>query len=249
MSLLTGGTYLYLHTTVLDPVETAGYQLVSFVSATSDSYVKADLTPVDTVLAVPQAQAVSEPTANTIPYIVKDSKKSVYEIRTVRATGSGFMIRSGLIVTNHHVVQDSGGVVTLTNLATGTTTQGRVLNVQTDGNDIAYIQVDDLSLQPLKVGSSTALMEGESVIAIGSPIGLTGTVTVGVLSAKHRELSGHQFIQHDAAISPGNSGGPVIDGKGGVVGMTTLSMNSQDKSYQNINMAVPIELITRYAPQ
>ena len=246
-SLLAGGTSLYLHTNVLAPIEQAGYYLVSFVSATPNStnqLVRPDLA-VDTPVEAPSVSPA--PAENTIPYIVRESKRSIYEIKSRVGTGSGFIIRPGLLVTNRHVVKEET-TVTLINTSTKAEIQGKVLQAETEGNDIAYIQIDDLSLIPLKVKSSSPLMEGEALIAIGSPKGLTGTVTVGVLSAQNRMLEGKSYLQHDAAISPGNSGGPVINLQGVVVGMTTLSMTSLTKNYQNLNMAVPIELIMKYAP-
>ena len=160
--------------------------------------------------------------------------------------GSGIIVSSnGLILTNNHVVD---GAQTLT----VTTEDGRDINatvVNTDPtHDIAVIRADATGLAPATLGDSSAIQVGETVLAIGSPLGeFTETVTRGIVSALDRsitvtddqtgaqkDLSG--LIQTDAAINPGNSGGPLINDRGEVVGMNS----AVSRSAEGIGFAIPI---------
>jgi S1-C subfamily serine protease len=164
------------------------------------------------------------------------------------ATGSGFIFDTeGRIVTNYHVINGANNIrVTFIN---GTIVKATV--VGTDPySDIAVIDVDApiALLVPLKLGSSSALQVGESVLAIGNPYGLADTLTTGIISALGREMdseSGYPIvdvIQTDAAINPGNSGGPLLNMKGEVVGINTAIPSSTSTG---IGFAVPSDTITR----
>jgi serine protease Do len=137
--------------------------------------------------------------------------------------GSGFIVRSdGYIVTNRHVIEGlSTAAVTLAN---GKQLEARVL-ASDPRVDLAVLKVNQTNLPAAVLGNSDAVRVGETAIAIGSPLGLQKTVTVGVVSAKERNIPGSNLsnlIQTDAAINPGNSGGPLVNIHGEVIGINTV---------------------------
>ncbi|HEY4633401.1 MAG TPA: trypsin-like peptidase domain-containing protein, partial [Candidatus Limnocylindrales bacterium] len=161
--------------------------------------------------------------------------------------GSGFVFdASGLILTNQHVVAD-GGAITVT-FQDGTELAGAVIATD-DTHDLAVVKVEATGLPTLPIGDSSALEVGQLVVAIGSPLGtFTETVTSGILSATGRTIEvGSEFsrgstrmtglLQTDAAINEGNSGGPLLDASGAVVGVNVAVASSA----QGIGFAVPIE--------
>ncbi|MGE0703360.1 MAG: trypsin-like peptidase domain-containing protein [Vicinamibacterales bacterium] len=163
-----------------------------------------------------------------------------------RGSGSGFIIDAdGSILTNHHVVAGAERIVV--RLSDGRSARARVVGSDPD-TDIALIKVDDLSGLPVApLGDSTSLRRGEWVCAIGSPLGYEQTVTVGVVSFVGRtleDLNLDSFIQTDAAISFGNSGGPLINARGEVIGINT-AVSSRSS---NIGFAVPINAATAILP-
>ncbi len=175
-----------------------------------------------------------------------------------RSLGSGFIFRKNgeyyYVMTNNHVVKDMDEITV--KLYDGTVIE-KVEIVGTDpATDIAVLKFKSKDKLPVvKLGDSDKLRVGDWVIAIGSPFGLSSTVTVGVISAKHRELGGlpeapsiQDFLQTDAAINPGNSGGPLVNIKGEVVGVNT-AIYSRTGQYAGIGFAVPINIAKRVAKQ
>jgi S1-C subfamily serine protease len=170
--------------------------------------------------------------------------------RTVRGTGSGFIINSsGQIVTNAHVV-DGADTVSVT-LKDGRTFKGEVLG-EDPVTDVAVIKIAANKLLPVALGNSDGLQPGESVIAIGNPLGLDNTVTAGIISATGRSSSDVGvpdkrvgFIQTDAAINPGNSGGPLLNARGEVIGMNTAIISGA----QGLGFAIPINTVQGIAQQ
>jgi len=166
--------------------------------------------------------------------------------------GSGIIIEpSGLILSNSHVV--FGRQVITVTLDDGTALPAKLVGADPIF-DIALIRIPpptEGSLSVAKLGNSAALLVGEEVYAIGSPLGLEQTLTRGVVSAINRSLPGaawsltEPMIQTDAAINPGNSGEPLVDPCGTVVGITTANLPEA----QNIGFAVPITLIKDVIPQ
>lgn len=155
-----------------------------------------------------------------------------------RGSGSGFIIDpDGSILTNHHVIDGAERIVV--RLADGRSGRARVIGSDPD-SDIALIQVEGLTGLPVApLGDSSTLRMGDWVCAIGSPLGYEHTVTVGVVSFLGRTLfdvSLDDYIQTDAAINFGNSGGPLINGRGEVIGITT-AVSSRSS---NIGFAIPI---------
>lgn len=168
--------------------------------------------------------------------------------RVERGTGSGFIIDSdGRLVTNAHVIEGSDAVkVTLKD---GRVFEGRVLGADSV-TDVAVIKIDANNLPTVKLGDSENLTPGEWAIAIGNPMGLDNTVTVGIISAIGRSSSQVgvpnkrvSFIQTDAAINPGNSGGPLLNAKGEVIGINTAIRADG----QGLGFSIPIETALRIA--
>ncbi len=158
--------------------------------------------------------------------------------------GSGFIISSdGYILTNNHVV-DSADKITVV-LKDGRKMDAKVIGTDPE-SEVAVIKVEGKDLPTIELGDSDSLEIGEWVIAVGNPFGLAETVTVGVVSAKGRQIGltegGYEdFIQTDAAINPGNSGGPLLDIDGRAIGINTAII-SQSGGYMGIGLAVPINM-------
>jgi len=166
------------------------------------------------------------------------------------AVGSGFIVaRSGLVITNNHVV-DSASKVAVT-LSDGTKRTAKVLgrDVKTD---IAVLQIEGGGdFQPVEWGNSDSIRVGESVFAVGSPFGLGNTVTSGIVSARGREIGAgpyDDFLQVDAAINTGNSGGPLFDATGRVVGVNTAIVSPSGGNV-GIGFAIPARLAQKIAGQ
>ncbi|MGQ0658219.1 MAG: DegQ family serine endoprotease [Chromatiales bacterium] len=156
--------------------------------------------------------------------------------------GSGFIISpDGYILTNAHVVADAGDVQV--KLTDEREFKARVIGADRK-SDVAVIRIDARNLPTVRVGSAKTLKVGEWVAAIGSPFGLDNTVTAGVVSAKSRALAEDSyvpFIQTDVAVNPGNSGGPLLNMKGEVVGINS-QIYSRSGGYMGLSFAIPIDV-------
>jgi S1-C subfamily serine protease len=152
------------------------------------------------------------------------------EIQSAPASGSGFVISSdGYVVTNHHVIEDADDIKVLFS-------DGRTLNAELKGadpsTDIAVLKIFDNNLKALSFTDSDKLQAGQIAIAIGNPLGLQYSVTAGVVSALGRTLRAKNgrliddIIQTDAALNPGNSGGPLVNSSGHVIGVNTATIPS-----------------------
>lgn len=173
--------------------------------------------------------------------------------REQKGSGSGVIIRpDGYIVTNNHVINGASNIlVTLNN-----NQQYEATVVGTDpATDVAIIKVDATDLPTIPMGDSDALRLGEWVLAIGSPLGvqLRSTITAGIVSAKGRSMPDYSgefkiesFIQTDAAVNPGNSGGALVNKKGELVGINTAIV-SQTGAYSGYSFAVPVNIVKRVA--
>jgi serine protease Do len=161
-----------------------------------------------------------------------------------RSLGSGIIAaQDGYIITNNHVVEKADEIkVTLIDRRTF---KGRLVGADPK-TDVAVIKIDATNLPTLIWGDSDKLQVGEFVLAIGSPYGLSNTVTMGIISAVGRANVGiadyEDFIQTDAAINPGNSGGPLVNIKGEIIGMNT-AIFSRTGGYQGIGFAVPSNMV------
>jgi len=206
----------------------------------------------DTLVAI--YEAVNEGVASII----------VYADGVAIGQGSGFVIdEEGHIITNYHVVEGATDIEVA--FSNGMRFTGEVIGTDLD-SDLAVIRVEmsGSGISPLALGDSIDVRVGESVIAIGNPYGLSGTMTVGIISARGRLLdsmraapSGGFFtsadlIQTDAAINPGNSGGPLLNYSGEVIGINrairTENGESGLLSNSGIGFAVPIDIVKRVVP-
>jgi len=161
------------------------------------------------------------------------------------ATGSGVIISSdGYIVTNNHVVEGADELTVTLN--DNREFSARIIG--TDKNtDLALIKVDGKNLPTLPIGDSDKLKVGEWVIAVGNPLGLNNTVTAGIISAKARSLGANgveSFIQTDAAINAGNSGGALVNTAGELVGINAM-LYSQTGSYSGYGFAIPTTIMNK----
>jgi S1-C subfamily serine protease len=179
--------------------------------------------------------------------------------------GSGFVIdNEGHIVTNYHVVENVSGFEVA--FSDGYRAVGELVGIDPD-SDIAVLKVSvpQNELVPLALGSSSEVRVGQTVIAIGNPYGLSGTMTAGIVSARGRlfdtmrsstsavNFSAADLIQTDAAINPGNSGGPLLNLKGEVIGInralrTSEGVGVDTVSNTGIGFAVPIDIVKRVVP-
>ena len=164
-----------------------------------------------------------------------------------RGVGSGFIIESnGLILTNAHVVEGATTIyVTLTDKREF---KAKLLGMD-KRTDVAVVKIEARDLPKLPLGDSSRVRVGEWVLAIGSPFGLENTVTAGIVSAKSRDTGDYlPFIQTDVAVNPGNSGGPLLNTAGQVIGINS-QIFSRSGGYMGISFAIPIDEAMRVADQ
>jgi putative serine protease PepD len=172
-------------------------------------------------------------------------------------SGSGFLMDAqGHVVTNEHVV-DGGSNFTVRFGEDGDELQAKLVGADAS-SDLAVLEVDPdkvpAETAPLELASSSDLRPGDEAIAIGSPFGLEGSVTTGVISALDRQIqspNGFQIdgvLQTDAAINPGNSGGPLLDGEGRVIGVNSQIASSARQS-SGVGFAVPVDTVKEVVPQ
>ena len=166
-----------------------------------------------------------------------------------QATGSGVILsQDGYIVTNNHVIQQANEIEVVLNDKRSFPAQ----LIGTDPNtDIALLKIEATGLPTLEMGNSDDLKVGEWVLAVGNPFNLTSTVTAGIVSAKARninildaEMKIESFIQTDAAVNPGNSGGALVNTRGELVGINT-AIASQTGSYAGYAFAVPTSIVQK----
>jgi putative serine protease PepD len=201
------------------------------------------------------------PATETVSQIVQNVKPSVVSIKAEGSsgsgTGSGFIYREdGYIVTNNHVAAPAinGGKLTVY-LEDKTSFEAKLVG-RNASYDLAVLKIDATGLKPVNIGDSNAINVGDLTVAFGSPLGLTGTVTSGIVSAINRPVTAGgaddqsfiSAIQTDAAINPGNSGGPLVNGQGQVIGVNsaiaTLGNGTQSGSI-GLGFAIPINQAQR----
>lgn len=184
----------------------------------------------------------------SVVMIYAEISTSVFgQVSKSTSTGSGFILTdTGYIVTNYHVVESATALRVL--LHDGTQVDAELIGADS-ANDVALLKIEHEGLQAVQVGSSSNLIVGDQVVAIGNPLGeLTSTLTVGYVSAKERDVSTDgtviNMIQTDAAINSGNSGGPLFNMRGEVVGITTAKYSGTSNSgatIEGIGFAIPID--------
>jgi serine protease Do len=169
--------------------------------------------------------------------------------QVVRGLGSGFIVQpDGVILTNAHVVDSATDVQV--KLTDGREFKARVVGVDKP-TDIAVLKIEAKDLPVVRLGDSKGVQVGEWVLAIGSPFGLENSASAGIISAKARSLPNEgyvPFLQTDVAVNPGNSGGPLFDARGQVIGINSQIYTTSGGS-QGLSFAIPIEVATRIENQ
>ncbi|MDB4088163.1 Do family serine endopeptidase [Flavobacteriales bacterium] len=174
--------------------------------------------------------------------------------RSQKGSGSGVIISNdGYIVTNNHVVENADNIKVILN----DNREYIAKVIGTDpSTDMAVLKIEELNLSPIVIGNSDEVEVGEWVLAVGNPFNLTSTVTAGIVSAKGRSINIMQnnsennifpiesFIQTDAAVNPGNSGGALVNTKGELIGINT-AIASQTGSYSGYSFAVPVNIMKK----
>jgi serine protease Do len=175
----------------------------------------------------------------------KDSKPQQEEQN--RGVGSGFIIESnGFILTNAHVVE--GATTIYVTLPDKREFKAKLIGAD-KRTDVALVKIEANGLPRLPIGDSSKVRVGEWVLAIGSPFGLENTVTAGIVSAKSRDTGDYlPFIQTDVAVNPGNSGGPLLNTRGEVVGINS-QIFSRSGGYMGISFAIPMDEAMRVSNQ
>jgi putative serine protease PepD len=205
----------------------------------------------------------------TVDQIYSNAKQGVVDIKVTssggaanpfgpgaatQAEGSGFVLdKQGDIVTNDHVVSGASSIEVT--FADGTKARARLVGTD-PSTDVAVVRVSipSAKLQPLTFGDSSAAQVGDGVVAIGSPFGLSGSVTTGVISALHRSIQAPNHytitgaLQTDAAINHGNSGGPLLDSNGKVIGVNA-QIESNSGGSDGVGFAIPSNTVRTVAQQ
>ncbi len=224
-----------------------------------------------TVSGAPAGRGTSPVPAQELAKVAAAALPSVVTITVTTASGagegSGVILRSdGTIITNNHVIEGASGgagVIKVT-FASGQSKNATIIG-QDPAADIAVIRAFGMSgATPARLGTASGLHVGDTVLAIGSPLGLAGTVTSGIVSALHRSITAgsqdstqvlNDVIQTDTAINPGNSGGALVDSTGRVVGITTAIATlgggyiGQQSGSIGVGFAIPITTAYRIATQ
>src|SRR5438477_6089044 len=159
-----------------------------------------------------------------------------------QSTGSGFILAAdGYVLTNAHVVDDASEV--MVKLSDKREFRAKVVGVD-KRTDVAVLKIEATGLAKVTIGDPERLKVGEWVVAIGKPFGLENTITAGIVSAKGRDLPQENlvpFIQTDAAVNPGNSGGPLFNLRGEVIGINSMIF-SRTGGYMGLSFAIPIDI-------
>jgi serine protease Do len=189
--------------------------------------------------------------AQDVQALVKQLGEAVVQVRTPGGLGSGFFINTdGYLITNFHVIEGETEIsVEVYHQHNGqldreTYKQVKIIALN-KFHDLALLHIEDKNAPRFKyveLGNSDGLTVGDSVFAIGSPMGLERTVTSGILSTKTRQIEGELYLQTTAQINPGNSGGPLFDLAGEVVGVTNMKITFGE----GLGFAIPVELVRSF---
>ncbi|WP_407557653.1 trypsin-like peptidase domain-containing protein [Winogradskyella sp. 4-2091] len=227
---------LMVETTADTPVfvPASNYNNVNNNSANTPNFIESAEKSLDAVVHVKNTSIVSAPTSMQDLFFGRQSQRAQV------GTGSGVIISpTGYIVTNNHVIKNANEIsITLNN---NKAYMAELIGTD-ESTDIALLKIEtDEDLPFMAFGDSDNAKVGEWVLAVGNPFNLTSTVTAGIISAKSRDLSGNHsqsFIQTDAAVNPGNSGGALVNTNGDLIGINT-AISSRTGSYIGYSFAVP----------
>lgn len=165
--------------------------------------------------------------------------ESIFVIYSGKSEGSGFAIGKNTIVTNAHVIENRNSIMVKTYSGEEYCASVFLYN---EPLDIAILSVEGTEFNPLEMGDSDAVKVGEDIYAIGAPRSLDYTLTKGVISNKSRAIGFNKYIQIDAAINSGNSGGPLLNSKGQVIGVNSMKISNAE----GIGLAIPISTVTNF---
>jgi putative serine protease PepD len=241
-SLLAGGVAATL---AVGAGGVIAHEFIDNPSSAAGSQTTASATPISANL---DARQIYNASKNAVTYIVADTPEG-------QATGSGFVVsKDGLIVTNDHVVDGASQV----QVKIGTSNQAQAATVvgADPSRDLALLKVDAGNLHTLSLGDSSSVGVGDPTYAIGNPFGLDHTLTTGIVSALQRSLQAPDgatisgAIQTDAALNPGNSGGPLLDSNGKVIGVNsqiqTGSSSGAEAGNVGIGFAIPSSTVKSF---
>lgn len=188
------------------------------------------------------------PTQPERPNDDRNTGRPEWRAPTQIGEGSGFILdKSGHIITNNHVVENADQI--RVRLWNGEMRDAEVVGVD-PLTDVAVLKIDSGQLQPIALASSSDQRVGELVVAVGTPFGLTSSITTGVISAMNRTNMGlasyEDFLQTDASINPGNSGGPLVNLRGEVIGMNTAIVGAARQS-AGVGFAIPVDVVQMVA--
>jgi putative serine protease PepD len=242
----------------------AGAAMVALLAGTAGGVVGYQIADDGSGIAIATApeggNQASPPADGSIAAIAAAVTPAVVNIDTGSGSGSGFVITSdGFIVTNNHVIEGANTI--RVNFSDGSVADAELVGANAD-YDLAVLNVDRTGLPIVALGSSDAVLVGDTAIAVGSPLGLSGTVTSGIISALDRPVTAGgaddtsfiNAIQTDAAINPGNSGGPLLNADGEVVGVNSAiatlggALGGQTGSI-GLGFAIPIDTTKRIADE
>lgn len=176
---------------------------------------------------------------NAIGFEAEETYNSVFVIYSGNSLGSGFAIGENCIVTNAHVIDNERNITVES--YDGDTFKAYAIGIDNNA-DIAILAVKDTVFPYLEIADISTMKTGDDIYAVGAPKGMAYTLTKGGISAKERIIDDKSYIQIDAAINEGNSGGPLLNDNGRVLGMNTLKMNDSE----GIGLAIPISQICIY---
>lgn len=259
-----GGMSLFLYTTLVHEESKVGSNHAEYVDIPQFTKVSTASVPVGTmdftlaaeksIDAVVHVKTEYVPQTYYNPWSEFFGGRRYYQAEPAKSAGSGVIISpDGYVVTNNHVIQEAQKIeVTLNDLKTYEATL-----IGTDpSTDLALLKIDDVELPYLSFGSSDDIRVGEWVLAVGNPFNLTSTVTAGIVSAKARNINLLQydpnsdqfpiesFIQTDAAVNPGNSGGALVNAAGDLIGINT-AIASKTGSYSGYAFAIPASIVQK----
>lgn len=177
--------------------------------------------------------------AGAIGFEAEKAYESVFVIYSGNSLGSGFAVGENCIVTNAHVIDNKRNITVET--YGGSKYSASVIGIN-EYEDIAVLAVADASFPYLKIADLSMMKTGDDIYAIGAPHGMAYTLTKGGISAKERTIGDQTYIQIDAPINEGNSGGPLLSDDGEVIGMNTLKMSDSE----GIGLAIPIDRVCKY---
>lgn len=217
---------------------------VQNLAALDEEYTRLVEAVVPSVVSITTARRVSVPQAMD-PAEYFFGRRSASKARVQTSLGSGVIVsKEGHILTNHHVIANMEAIQV--QLTDGRTLAARLLGSDPQ-TDIAVLKISAANLPPLSLADSDQVKVGQMVFAVGNPFGLQETVTRGIVSAKGRRAiadSGVEFLQTDAAVNQGNSGGPLLNLRGEIIGINT-AIYSQSGGWLGISFAVPANVARR----